>query len=104
MSTKKTKRIISLILALTMVFTFMAMSASAANTEVQPRGTCPNCINGYIESEVTYLYEVRVNVTQCPLSNIPHTHTKKYYEITARCRNCGYVEVSYPVTTVCPHA
>ena len=39
----KTKRLVALVLALTMVFCFMAMSASAATTEIQPRATCANC-------------------------------------------------------------
>lgn len=36
----KTKRVVALLMVLAMVFSFMAMSASAATTEIQPRISC----------------------------------------------------------------
>ena len=92
-SMKKHKKIISLLLALVMVCSFMAMSASAAMTEVQPRGTCPNCINGYMEN--TYKYKSLIKEkynwsTGCPNMGAGHWHAQHLCNVTTKCRNCGY--------------
>ena len=104
---RKSKRIIALILALTMMFTFMAMSASAATIEiptVQPRGTCPQCINGYMEDdnvmeEYNYGYS-----DSCPNIGARHMHYKHVFEYATLCRNCRYRNV-YRVTSkiYCPY-
>ena len=111
MKTKKSKRIISLILALTMVFTFMAMSASAATTEIQPRGTCPQCINGYVTSTIemvgkyTDYKRISVGYNQCSYMTMPHSHYNVKYEVRAICRNCSYNEVTYSYQQeFCPYS
>ena len=108
-SMKKHKKIISLLLALVMVCSFMAMSASAATTEVQPRGTCPNCINGYVRStkklakgEDPYAHDY--DLATCTKMSAPHAHYKNVsYTITAVCSNCGYKEITPYVGKWCPY-
>lgn len=89
----KTKRLIALVLALTLVFCFMAMSASAATTEVQPRGTCPSCIHGYMN---TY-YGIKSSEAngpwseRCPNMGARHQHKYHYFEDAyTKCGMCGY--------------
>ena len=95
----KTKRLVALVLALTLVFCFMAMSASAATTEIQPRGTCPSCTYGYVETK-TEVFEVDGNpynnpqkTTTCTKMGASHVHYQEViYRITTTCRNYGYVD------------
>ena len=104
---KKYRRLISLILAIAMVSTFMAMSASAAMTEVQPRGTCPSCTYGYVET-VTLENDIDWDNPfynhSCTNVGASHAHYYRYRTIKSTCRSCGYVEWYYPVTVYCPHA
>lgn len=105
-SMKKHKKIISLLLALVMVCSFMAMSASAATTEVQPRGTCPNCINGYVEttknaSSTAYGH---YTIPSCSRMSVPHEHYKQRFTIVTTCRNCGYRDSYSPVLDCCIYA
>lgn len=107
MKIKKSRRIIALVLALTMIFTFMAMSASAATTEVQPRGTCPNCTNGYIVSETkgdVIDWDNPFYNHNCTNIGASHAHYYRHYTIKLSCRNCGYLTWTYPTVTYCPHA
>lgn len=101
MKTKKSKRIISLILALTMMFTFMAMSASAATTEIQPRGACPLCGSADTRS-VTYLRSSETySVSGCSKIATAHSHLVKRYEVVTTCIGCGRTTSSTYTTTTC---
>lgn len=98
---KKTNRVVAFVLVLAFVFAFMAMSASAAITEVQPRGTCPQCINGYVTSTVgmvgkytDYRYTM-VGYNECDHMTMSHAHYKVLYEVRAICNNCSFNEVTY---------
>ena len=89
---RKNRRIIALAMVFVMMFAFMAMTASAATTEVQPRGTCPNCTHGYME-EGTIQYKDRVLGSwsdPCPNIGVSHQHYLDRYFYTTICRNCGY--------------
>ena len=108
---KKTHRIIALVLALTFMFCFTAMSASAATTEIQPRGTCPNCINGYVTSShymvgdyKDYRYTM-VGYNECSHMTVSHAHYNVLYEVRADCGNCSYNEVTYSYYNYfCPYS
>ena len=108
---RKTKRIVALVLALTMVFCFMAMSASAATTEVQPRGTCPQCINGYVttttkmEKYYTNYTSTEIGYNECSYQTMPHVHYYVKYNVWVDCNNCSYNGVSYSYWRYfCPHS
>lgn len=110
MKAKKSKRIISLVLALTMIFTFMAMSASAATTEVQPRASyCPQCGGLGFQHWKTYYHtedctENNVNgYYSCPSCPGSHAHFDVRAEIYSRCATCGYTEVFQTITSYCPY-
>ena len=90
---KKSKRLISLILAVVMVLSFMAMSASAATTEVQPRGTCPQCINGYVETVYGAYNSSKPDgiYHSCPNIGVGHEHYIRHFpNAKTVCRNCGF--------------
>lgn len=97
----KTKRLVALALALTMVFCFMAMSASAATTEIQPRGTCPKCINGYVTSRIQVVGSINdyppylTGYGECGKMTMPHLHRDVHYEVWVDCSLCSYNGVSY---------
>ena len=96
----KTKRLVALVLALTMVFCFMAMSASAATTEIQPRGTCPQCINGYVTTTTKIVGSPEmsnpkeVGYGTCGNMTMPHIHYRAKYQVLVDCNNCSYSGVS----------
>ena len=101
---KKTKRVVAFVLVLAFVFAFMAMSASAAMTEVQPRGTCPQCINGYVTSTIQMKgthnpnkYE-EIGYGECSNMTMPHRHYEAKYDVWVDCNNCSYYGVSYSYT------
>ena len=109
---RKTKRIIALVLALTMVFCFMAMSASAATTEVQPRAaTCPQCGNPSYQSiqsgydTAHYLnYGHTEAIYKCKNMGAYHAHYYVPYINKTRCATCGYSKTEYPSTMLyCPY-
>lgn len=108
---RKTRRIISLVLALVFMFCFMAMSASAATIEVQPRGTCPSCVNGYVNTTTTIVsrdsnpYDNAYFMTTCSYMGAQHAHYTDAikYKTTATCANCGYVETTYYWGVFCPY-
>ena len=101
-------KLLSFVLVVAMVFTFMAMSVSAATTVIQPRGTCPQCTNGYVEttkkltdpSPTKHDYEL----TTCSKMSVQHAHYKNVkFLITASCRNCGYVDKTTYYGLYCPY-
>lgn len=106
---KKSKRMISLVLALIMVFCFMAVSASAATTEVQPRGTCPSCIYGYMETiygSYTSSNPDGILHTGCGGTAVGHEHYIRTFPYAyTLCRNCGYTgDIPGTLTRYyCPH-
>ena len=100
---KKTKRIIALVMALTLMFAFMAMSASAATTEVQPRATCTKCGSGdtFTGSKCTAIKRTFVNgCSEYP--SLGHYHVMYYDRDFYQCRSCGYIyEYNHFYYTVC---
>ena len=103
----KNKRLISLVLAVVLVFAFMVMTASAATIEVQPRGTCPSCTYGYVETVTVENYidwDHPFYNHNCTNVGSSHAHYNRYRTIKSTCRNCGNITWSYPVTVYCPHA
>ncbi len=89
---KKSKKIVSLLLALAFAFSLMATTALAAG-DVQPRYPVTKCFrcDGAVRSMVKKTGSAQVLVT-CPHYASPHYHTgkKDYYEIA--CDNCGRYE------------
>lgn len=114
MKTKKSKRIISLILALTMVFTFMAMSASAATTEVpevQPRASyCPQCgglgfqywYTDFQPEKEYYKYDT-CSRNGCTAGPSTHVHYVLPAYIYSKCATCGYYERFWGTDAFCPY-
>lgn len=106
----KVKRILSLILAIVMVLSFMAMSASAATTEVQPRATCPQC-GGY---GFVYYYSTVPNTTEywnrpiegyhnCKTCAASHAHYWVPAVVTHRCSTCGHKLTVNTTVEFCPY-
>ena len=96
---RKSKRIIALVLALTMMFTFMAMSASAATTEIQPRASiCPQCggygfqhTRTYWDTAHYYEYDI-IDYYSSSAAPARHAHYNVPKIIESRCATCAYVE------------
>lgn len=100
---KKAKRIIALVLVMAFVVAFMAMSASAATTEIQPRATCASCggwdtVTGSMCSAIS-----RTFVSGCSeYPNLGHYHVRYYDRDFYQCRSCGYTyEYNKYYYTVC---
>ncbi len=114
MKIKKSKRIISLVLALTMIFTFMAMSASAAATEVpeiQPRASiCPKCGGYGYTYWYSYFYDTG-NYTEyaitgrggCIAGPATHVHYLLEADIYSRCATCHYSTYYHGKDDYCPY-
>ena len=99
---KKTRKIIALVLALTFMFCFMAMSASAATTEIQPRTSCASCgsTNTVTGSRSIKVYEQYVG--GCSNITAAHTHVIYRNEYFYNCASCGRSTVyNTTYTTVC---
>ena len=95
-------KLLSFVLVVAMVFTFMAMSVSAATTVIQPRGTCPQCVNGYVSTTTKPSGSSYGDYqTTCSNMSVLHRHYKQKYVITATCRNCGYIETTSYVKDCC---
>ena len=103
-------KLLSFVLVVAMVFTFMAMSVSAATTVIQPRGTCPQCTNGYVSTS-TEVFEIDGNpynnqykMTTCSKMGTSHAHYLNVrYRLTTTCRSCGYVEHTIYYSHFCPY-
>lgn len=110
---KRYRRLISLALAFVMVFSFVAMSASAATTEIQPRAsTCPQCGNlsyqsvwsGY-DTANYWIYSSAGDKFQDSGMAAYHTHYKVRYISIIRCATCGCSETykSSAYIVYCPY-
>ena len=95
----KVKRVIALVLALTMMFALVAMTASA----VTPRAACPACgSNQAYPSTSTFLQQHTEYVGGCQSYNFAHNHLHKQYESFILCRSCGKTSSSGTYwTTTC---
>ena len=109
---RKHRRVVSLLLAIVMMCTCLAMSASAATTEVQPRAsTCPQCggagFQYYTSRPYTVGYYNRTQISRdgCTAGPSTHVHFIVPVEIVSRCSTCGYTEtyVSSSTTVYCPY-
>ena len=103
----KTKRLVALVLALVMMFCFMAVSASAATTEVQPRGNCPGCTIGYVyiqeENLDSYMYDNSYDMVSCSKMSALHAHYHMPKRATVTCSNCGYRDQYTYTGRACPY-
>ena len=104
---KKHRKLISLILAIVMMSTLLAMSASAATTEVQPRGTCPSCTYGYLSTSVVNLdsdpYDNTYTLTTCSKMGAKHAHYDMPKKATVTCSNCSYYDTYTYTGKYCPY-
>lgn len=84
----KVKRVIALVLALTMMFALVAMTVSAS-TEAARRATCALCggwdaiVISQSSREVGMEY-----VSGCDSFDAPHAHIKNAFIATVSCREC----------------
>lgn len=88
----KAKRIFALVLALSLIYAFMAMVVSA----VTPRATCQSCKS----NDDTTISNVLVSTTTqqvggCSKISTAHTHTISRYKATNVCRSCGRTTYEY---------
>ena len=97
---RKHRRVVSLLLAIVMMCTFLAVSVSAATIEVQPRAsTCPQCGNpsyesywsGYDTANYTK-YTILGEKYQDSGMAAYHAHYKVYSISKIRCATCGHSE------------
>ena len=105
---KRMKTILALILVFAFVLSFMAMSASAATTVVQPRASCSKC-GGYAfryervrNEKGKYVWQE--NVT-CSSASFPHAHYKVPTTQYTYCATCGnHIDTTNYGATYCPYA
>lgn len=104
----KVKRLLALILALTLAVAVFAIPVSAAQPDTEhPDASiyCPRCSKYGTASVVnsgSYTYNQRVDT--CQWHNGTHNHTLIVYYTNYVCTNCGSFEVStYPQFLSCPY-
>lgn len=98
----KVKRILSLVLALAMVFA-LAAPAFAADDEAQP---CASCTHGRVQSTQTPLDNGHyARVESCSYKNSVHNHYVQLFNFHEQCLICGTVlrNENRNVST-CPYA
>ena len=107
---RKSKRIIALVLALTMMFTFMAMSASAATVElpiISPKATCGHCGSSsfrYSYSRTESLKYLWKEDATCNYMSAYHAHFKVPSVMYTYCRTCGHCVSTLNYEAIyCPH-
>ncbi len=100
---KKSKKLVSLLLALAFAFSLMATTALAAG-DVQPRypvGMCPQCLEParyFGRGADNYLY-IEYGIGQCKLRPAEkHNHMVRFYLVKFDCPHCGivYDKVIFP--------
>ena len=97
MKTKKFKRIIALVLALTLMLALAAMTASAATA----RAACPACGSADTRT-VTYLRGSQTyNVSGCSKISTAHKHIVSTYEDITTCVGCGRTTSTTYTLTSC---
>lgn len=105
---RRGKRIISIVMVLTLVLCFCAMSASAMNTEIQPRVNCAQCgapLSSFnIDTSETYTATDEIRwVDSCSKLSTGHVHYKYKIRTTRHCRTCGnIVDSSTRYAFLCP--
>ena len=106
---RKHRRVVSLLMAIVMVFAFMSMTASAAVIDdpvITPKGTCPSCTNGYMETVYGSVTRKADGPWSSSCQNIGagHQHYYHYFdEAYTLCRNCGYINPVVLRRTYCPY-
>ncbi len=93
---RKAKRIVALVLALTMMFALMAMTASA----VVPRAACPKCGSLETTYHTTLLQSYNQYVGGCSKITSSHTHIHRQFQNTVICKNCPHTYTTDPYWTV----
>lgn len=83
---RKNRRIIALAMVFVMMFTFMAVTASAATT----RATCPRCGSGDTVTGSRSTITGREEVYYCDKMAIGHEHVTYHVVDFSRCRSCGF--------------
>ena len=104
---KKQRRIIAMILTLTLVIAFAAMNVSAAVIEVplvQPRAVCSRCGSSGLSTTTEERYTLTNFHDSCSAVGFYHAHYTTYYTSTCTCRTCGYVvdTTNYSIES-CPY-
>lgn len=87
---RKAKRIVALVLALTLLFALAAMTASAANA----RGvTCINCGSGKTNNHTRTVTISQRTVSGCSSVQGYHLHLTQVKQSGIRCNDCKYMTV-----------
>ena len=108
---RKHRRVVSLLMAIVLVFAFMSMTASAAVIDdpvITPKGTCPSCTYGYMELQYgSYTSSVSDGASHsCDNVGVGHVHYIRTFPYAyTLCRNCGYTaDISGTLTReYCPY-
>ena len=87
---KKSRKMLALVLTLTLAFSCMAMPAMAAN------GKCGSYEN-FTLTATSGLYGVTRQVAGCSKTNFMHKHTSYYINYAYVCDGCGNHVNSYSV-------
>ena len=93
---RKTRRIVALVLVLTFIFAFTAMSASAAITE------CSRCGDHDVTDTYVRTTTTPVSVSSCARINGSHYHIQRETIYRFKCNYCGFTyEYVKSRTTTC---
>jgi len=85
----KTKRVISFLLTVVMLLTFMVLSASAASV-IMPRASCLECGSTEVTYYTSVLYPSTITVSSCSKVSGVHKHSHNLCQNNFICRSCGY--------------
>lgn len=112
---RKYRRVISLLMAIVMMCTFLAMSASAATIEIPtitPKAsTCPQCggygfqYNRTVWDTANFHKYTQISRSGCTAGPSTHVHYQVAYLNISRCATCGYEESTTTTRTAvyCPY-
>lgn len=82
---RKTRRIVALVLVLTFIFAFTAMSASAANIT-----KCSRCGDRHFTDTYVRTTTTPVSVSSCDQINGSHYHIQRETIYRFKCSYCGF--------------
>ena len=110
---RKHRRVVSLLMAIVMVFAFMSMTASAATIEIPtitPKAsTCPQCgglgftyVGTTVDTSQYYNRDIEGYHT-CASCAASHAHYWVPATVKSRCATCGYTETYTYYVEYCPY-
>lgn len=96
---KKSRKMLALVLTLTLAFSCMAMPAMAANEATRSKMICGKCgsYENFTLTATSGLYGVTRQVAGCSKTNFMHKHTSCYINYAYVCDGCGNHVNSYSV-------